>query len=80
MAARNGIAGVNERKVDVQSDLFSSHFSSKNEIANWLQCDVGAYLDDWRVMSIYHLRDIVSGARRHIKSKEVKHIHIPQFE
>ena len=77
MAARNGIADADMRKVNVSADVFSSRFSSKNEIANWLQCDLGAYLDDWRVMSIYHLRDLISGKKRHLKATEIKHIHIP---
>ena len=30
-------------------------------------------------MSIFHLKDIISGAKKHIKSKDVKHIHVPSF-
>ena len=30
-------------------------------------------------MSIFHLRDIISGNRVLIKSKDIKHIHVPQF-
>ena len=41
--------------------------------------EVGAYLDTYQVMSVFHLRDIISGNRMMIRSKDIKHIHVPQF-
>ena len=41
--------------------------------------EVGAYLDTYQVMSVFHLRDIISGERMMIKSKDIKHAHVPQF-
>ena len=80
MAARNGIANVEERKVDVTSTEFSQRFSSKQECFRFLASEVGAYLDDYKVMSIFHLRDIISGNRTLVKSKDIQHIHVPIFE
>ena len=31
-------------------------------------------------MSIYHLKDIISGNRQSIKSKDVKFVHVPHFQ
>ena len=32
------------------------------------------------MMSVYHLRDIISGNRTMLKSKEIKHISVPVYE
>ena len=80
MANRNGIADVNDRKISVNAQEFSSHFSSKNECFRFLSAECGIYLDDFKVMSIFHLRDLISGNRRKLKSEEVKHIHVPYFD
>ena len=71
MASRDHIAGVDERKVAVTSTEFSQRFSSKQECFRFLASEVGAYLDDYKVMSIFHLRDIISGSRTLIKSKDI---------
>ena len=46
----------------------------------FLASEVGAFLDSYTSMTVWHLRDIMSGKRRLVKSKEVKHIHVPMFE
>ena len=79
MASKNGIADVHDRKVGVTSSEFSQRFSSKQECFRFLATEVGAYLDAYNTMSIFHLRDIISGNRVLIKSKDIKHIHVPQF-
>ena len=80
MAARNGIAGPQERTVKITSAEFSAVASGKQEIFRFLASEVGAYLDAYNTMTVWHLRDIVSGKRCLIKSKDVKHLHVPQFE
>ena len=37
-------------------------------------------MDTYNTMTVWHLKDLLGGKRRMIKSKEVKHLHIPQFE
>ena len=80
MAARNGIASMNDRAIKVTSTEFSAVASSKTEVYRFLASEVGAFLDDYHTMTIWHLRDIMAGKRRMIKSKDVKHLHVPQFE
>ena len=36
-------------------------------------------MDTYNTMSIFHLRDIISGKKTLIKSKDIKHVHVPQF-
>ena len=79
MANRNGIANSDQRKVGVNSSEFSHRFSSKEECFWFLATECGIYLDTYETMSIFHLKDVISGARQHIKSKDVKHIHVPHF-
>ena len=69
MANRNGIANVDQRRVSVNATEFSSRFSSKMECFRFLSTECGVYLDDYKVMSIYHLRDVMAGQRRSLKSE-----------
>ena len=77
MAARNGIAGPQDRCVKVTSAEFSAVASSKTEVYRFLGAEVGAYLDTYQVMTVWHLRDIMAGKRSLIKSKDVKYLNVP---
>ena len=79
-AAQNGIAGPLERLVKVTATEFGAMASSKTEVYRFLAAEVGAFLDTYQTMTVWHLRDIMSGKRKMIKSADVKHIFIPQFE
>ena len=63
MANRNGIADADQRKVGVTSSEFSQRFSSKQECFRFLASECQIYLDTYETMSIYHLKDIISGNR-----------------
>ena len=80
MAARNGIANPDQRLVKVTATEFASIASSKTEVYRFLASECGAFLDSYTSMTVWHLRDIMSGKRRLVKRKEVKHIHVPMFE
>ena len=79
MAARNGIANADERKMQITSNEFASRFNSKQECYRFVAQECSIALDDFRVTSIFHLKDIISGNRQTIKQDELKHIHVPQF-
>lgn len=53
---------------------------SKREIYRFLTSEVKCYLDQYETMTIWDLRDLASGARRRIKSSDVKVISVPSFE
>ena len=38
------------------------------------------YLDSYETMTIFHMQDLVSGAKMKIKSKDVKHFAVPQYK
>ena len=59
---------------------FGSKMRSKREVYRFLQSEVLAYLGEYQTMTVWHLRDIVSGDRTLIKSSQVKHISIPNFD
>ena len=42
--------------------------------------DCGFYLSSYETMTIFHMRDMVSGQRTKIKQTNVKHITVPNFE
>ena len=64
----------------ITSTEFSSRFSSKIECFRFLASECKVYLPKPEHVTIWHLRDIASGTKTHIKSDKVKHIAIPQYE
>ena len=41
---------------------------------------MGIYLPDYETVTIFHMRDIVTGKRKKVKEINVKHINVPHFE
>ena len=80
MARAGGIASMEDRLIKVTATEFSAVASSKTEVYRFLASEVGAYLDAYNTMTVWHLRDIMSGKRSLIKSKDIKHLHVPLFE
>ena len=64
----------------VDSKAFGAKYQSKREIYRFLSHDCGAYLASYQTMTIWHMRDLVSGARTKIKESDVKQITVPYFE
>jgi hypothetical protein len=80
MARPGGIANAEARKMTVSAAEVQSKMSDKNEIFRFLTAEAGIFLDDYKVHNIYQLRAILNGSRKHLKSKDVRHIHVPCFE
>ena len=51
-------------KVRITTSEFSAKFRSKNEVYTFLAVDVGAYLPPTECVTIYFLKDLVSGKRK----------------
>ena len=43
---------------------FSAKFRSKKEVWNFLTIEVGAYLPPYENVTIYHLKDLISGLKK----------------
>ena len=80
MARPGGIASMEDRMVKVTANEFSALASSKQEVYRFLATEVGAYLDSYATMTVWHLRDLMAGKRKLIKSKDIKYLHVPLFE
>ena len=80
MARPGGIAGPESRMKTVPASEFSQRFSGKNECFRFVSFHCGIYCDTPQTMSIHHLRGIVSGNRKTIKSKDVCQVHVPHFD
>ena len=46
----------------------------------FLSTEVGAFLPPFENVTVWHLRDIQSGAKKRIKSDQARHINVPMFE
>ena len=42
--------------------------------------EVGAYMDDYANMTIWHIRDQCSSKRRIILAKDIQHLFVPHYE
>ena len=80
MARPGGIAGLDARMKTVPSTEFSQRFSSKQECYRFVSFHCGIYCDSPATFSIHHLRSIVQGQRKTIKSKDVCQVHVPHFD
>ena len=58
--------------VVVDAKAFGAKFSSKKECYRFLTHDCGAYLANYQSMTIWHMRDLISGERTRIKENTVK--------
>ena len=59
---------------------FSAKYKSKREVWRFLTSEAGVYLPAYEVVTIYHMRDLVAGKRKLIKTDEVQMINVPFFE
>ena len=80
MANPNGLADHHARQRTVVSSEFSQKFSSKQETYRFVASECQIYCDTPNVFTINHLKDIISGDRKTIKSKDVCQVHVPMFE
>ena len=71
---------ANSQKQIVTTAEFNAKFRSKNEVYRFLAFECGVYLPAYATITIWHLRDIAAGKRKHIKSTAVKTIQVPHFE
>ena len=68
------------QKVKVSAAAFGAKMQSKREVYRFLTAECGAYVSSYDTMTIWHLKELASGARKRINASEIKHINIPQFE
>lgn len=68
------------QKVLISAAAFGAKAQSKREVYRFLTAECGAYVSSYDTMTIWHLKELASGARKRINAGEIKHINIPQFE
>lgn len=51
-------------KVKIATASFSAKYKSKREIWNFLTVKVAAYLPPYENITIYHMKDLVSGQKK----------------
>ena len=67
-------------KIRVPVAEFGAKYQNKNECYQFLVHDVGAYCAPRDCMTIWHLRDMATGAKGHIKAADIQHLHVPHFD
>ena len=65
------IISSSQENTRVSAASFGAKYASKREVYRFLTSEVGVYLSSYETMTVYHMRDLVSGKRRIIKAKEV---------
>ena len=74
------INSSSSNKVKVTAKDFAAKMRNKQEVYHFLTHEVGAYLSAYDTLTVWHMRDLVSGKRKRIQGKEVKHLNVPQYE
>ena len=59
---------------------FSAKYNSKREVWRFLSSEAGVHLPPYETVTIWHMRDLIAGKRRMIKTDEVRTINVPFFE
>ena len=49
---------------NITASTFASKFNSKREIFNFLTLDVGAYLPAYDTVTVYFLKELISGSKK----------------
>ena len=69
----------NKRQKVTNKD-FGAKMQAKTEVYHFVGTEVGAFLPHYDVVTIWHLRDLITKKRKRIQDKDAKHIHVPQYE
>ena len=72
------IADGENKNEKVSAKEFAAKYQSKRETYNFLACDVGAYLPPYDNVTIYFLKELMSGKKKMLHSANHRTIHIPQ--
>ena len=72
------IQDARRRVTKVSAKAFMAKYNSKKEIYNFLACDVGVYLPHADNVTIYFLKEIMSGKKKKLSTERIRTIMIPQ--
>ena len=67
-------------QTQVTAQAFAAKYSNKVEVYRFLSTDCGIYLPSKDTCTIWFLRGLADGTRTRIRSSEVRHLSVPQFE
>ena len=66
------------KKYYVTAKEFSAKYNDKDEIYNFLACEVCVYLPHSDHITIWFLQEIMNGKKKKIFNEQVRNIHVPQ--
>ena len=58
------INSSSQQNEQITASMFASKYNSKREIYMFLTIDCMAFLPDYRTLTIYFLKDLLSGAKK----------------
>ena len=64
----------------INAASFGAKYASKREVYRFLTSEARVFLPNYESVTIFHMRDIVAGKRKMIKTEQVRHINVPFFE
>ena len=67
-------------RVTVSAAAFAAKYRSKRECYNFLAVDANVFLPAYEQVTIYFLKDLISGTKKPIYGNQVRHVTIPQYE
>ena len=67
-------------RVRIGVSEFAAKFQTKKEVYDFLTQNLKAVCPPADTVTIWHLRDMVSGVKGHIKGADIKHLTVPYYE
>ena len=64
----------------VSASAFGAKFTTKPDVYRFLASEAKIYLPHYDTVTIWHLKELMSGQRKRIKCDDVKFISVPFFE
>ena len=61
----------------ISSKEFSSKYRSKREIYNFLAGEVGIFLPPYDNVTIYVLKELMSGKKKMLRTTMIRTVHVP---
>ena len=78
--AQSQINSSQQQMSKVHPAAFGAKFKSKREVWRFFITDAGVYLPSYETVTIWHMRDLIAGKRKMIKTDQVKTINVPFFD
>ena len=74
------VEGDQPEKIRITAEEWAAKARDKPECYHKVAHTFGIYVPHMDQVTTWHLRDLATGVKKAIKSQQVQHLHVPQYE